>query len=162
MTCWCPGACLIWWRAGQAKGLLEFLPALVQASPSRRPRRFDIKTRFHHDLALAAGALLNVFSGGRGLDLNLHHEAKTGVLANLFTDLDMGRGNRPWASPGAGAAGPRAAFYNLRVALETLEEPAVQPPTQQPEGQASVTFPATGAQGWFCCPWHQLPTAVPR
>lgn len=36
--------------------------------------RFTIDTRFWHDIALGRGALLNVLTGGRAVDLNLHHE----------------------------------------------------------------------------------------
>ena len=37
--------------------------------------------RYYHDVALGRGAALNVLNGGRGLDLNLHHD--TGGRAGL-------------------------------------------------------------------------------
>lgn len=100
--------------------------------PATKPPRFDIQARFYHDLAATTGSALNVFSGGRALDLNTHHAG--GPLANLFTDIHAGLGNRLFASPGAGAAGPRATFYNLRVAAP--EPPQVPPQNQSVAGAA--------------------------
>lgn len=123
----------VWRREGHHALLLAACTNVLVA-------RFTVATRYWHDLALAGGSLLNAFSGGKGLDLNLHHEG--GPLANLFTDLSLGKGNRPWASPGGGPAGPRATFYNLRVAA---------PDAQLPE---KVAAPAAGGdQGlsWLSC-----------
>ena len=72
-----------------------------------------------------------MFSGGRALDLNIHHAG--GPLANLFTDIHTGLGNRLFASPGGGAAGPRATFYNLQAAAPEAPQ-APEPPPQAPGG----------------------------
>lgn len=37
-------------------------------------RRFTINALYWHDVALGRGALLNVLTGGKAVDLNLHHE----------------------------------------------------------------------------------------
>jgi len=38
------------------------------------PCSFTVDTRYWHDVAFGRGALLNVLTGGRAVDLNLHHE----------------------------------------------------------------------------------------
>ncbi|KAL4434078.1 hypothetical protein ABPG75_000519 [Micractinium tetrahymenae] len=57
-------------------------------------------TRFYHDVSLDALTHLSVVRGGSGLDLNMDtHRAAT--HNNLFTNLDIGMGTRPWESGGA-------------------------------------------------------------
>ncbi|KAL4419397.1 hypothetical protein ABPG77_003371 [Micractinium sp. CCAP 211/92] len=74
--------------------------------------RFRIGTRYYHDLAVTDGSLLNVFTAGSGFDLNVHTQA--GDLANLFSDLDSGLGNRLFDSPGATSPGAGTTFFNVR------------------------------------------------
>lgn len=76
---------------------------LLSASHSVLVARFRLDVRYFHDLAATNGALLNVFSGGSGLDLDIHSAAAP--LANLFTDLDIGAGSRLFASDGSTGAG---------------------------------------------------------
>lgn len=59
---------------GLCSDLCRFNLALADARPllSCFPSRFEIKVRYYHDLALAEGSLLNVFSGGTALDLSVH------------------------------------------------------------------------------------------
>lgn len=123
-TRWAP-ADAVWRREGHHALRLDSCTNVLVS-------RFLVGTRYWHDLALAGGSLLNAFTGGQGLDLNLHHEGAP--LANLFSDLSLGRGNRPWGSPGGGPAGPRATFWNLRVAA-----PDALPPEK-------VAAPASGAR----------------
>ncbi len=77
---------------------------------------FDIDAPYIHDLSveLASG---NVFAGGRGRDLCFdHHRAVP--HENLFTDIHVGRGRRPWASGGGADLGRHSAgrnvFWNIR------------------------------------------------
>jgi hypothetical protein len=53
-----------------------------------------------HDLTVSWGASLNVFTRGKGEDVNCDHH-RSGPFANLFTDINMGYGLRPFASGGA-------------------------------------------------------------
>lgn len=55
-------------QSGCASSRLRLLCLLLS------PRRLTIDARYWHDVALGRGALLNVLTGGRALDLNLHHE----------------------------------------------------------------------------------------
>ncbi|PSC74526.1 band 7 [Micractinium conductrix] len=91
-------------------------------------QRFLIDARYYHDLALGRGASLSVFNGGAGLDLNLHHES--GSYANLFTDLDMGYGDRPFDSPGSSITGRDSTYWNLRVTA--TQPPSPPPPSPRP------------------------------
>lgn len=78
---------------------------------------FVFKTRFIHDLTVSSGSYFNVFKRGSGVDLAFdHHErAPTG---NLFTDIDLGEGRRPFLCGGGAALGKNCAawgtFWNLR------------------------------------------------
>lgn len=120
--------------------------------------RFDVAAPYIHDLSveLASG---NVFAGGRGRDLCFDHH-KAVPYENLFTDIDLGRGKRPWWSGGGADLGRHSAgrnvFWNLRAAGE-LRPPAsewgpatlvfVGLKTSKPAGVASrapwvETFPA--------------------
>jgi len=77
---------------------------------------FNIRTRFVHDLTFGQTATGNVFSEGRGIDLcfDFHRFAP---YENLLTDIDLGRGTRPWASGGTQGKGRHAAagatFWNI-------------------------------------------------
>ena len=63
------------------------------------PCRFNIATRWIHDITVASGASVNVFSAGRGLDVNLDHH-RAAPFTNLVTDLNLGYGTRPFSSGG--------------------------------------------------------------
>lgn len=89
--------------------------------------RFDYQTRFIHDISVSLGAG-NVFSEGKGIDLCFDHH-KRAPYENLFTHLDLGRGNRPWHCGGGWDLGKhcaaRGTFWNLRS-----EQPLPYPPEE--------------------------------
>ena len=78
--------------------------------------RFQINTRFYHDLTVSRGSVGNVFSEGRGVDLSIDHH-RYAPYENLFTQLHAGAGKRVWKSGGGkgrGAhAGSGATFWNI-------------------------------------------------
>ncbi|KAL4431405.1 hypothetical protein ABPG75_006661 [Micractinium tetrahymenae] len=100
-------------------------------------QRFAINARYYHDVALGRGASLNVFNGGRGLDLNLHHDS--GSFGNLFSDIDTGYGDHTFDSPGSTATGPGGTFWNLRV---TASQPPSPPPPRPPPPSPSPPSPS--------------------
>ncbi|KAL4434216.1 hypothetical protein ABPG75_000657 [Micractinium tetrahymenae] len=77
---------------------------------------FYIRSRMIHDVAVT-GASMSVLERGQGADMNLDHH-RNGPFANLFTDIDVGKGSRPFYSGGAegrGANTGRATtFWNVR------------------------------------------------
>lgn len=72
--------------------------------------RFDFRTRFIHDISveLTTGC---VFSNGKGIDLNLDHHRRA-PYENLFSNLDLGEGERAFHSGGARGRGHHAAAGN--------------------------------------------------
>jgi hypothetical protein len=78
--------------------------------------RFDFQTIFLHDLSVenAAG---NVYSQGRGQALAFDHHKDT-PYENLFSDIDVGTGQRIWISGGGPSLGRETAgwatFWNIR------------------------------------------------
>ncbi len=78
---------------------------------------FAIRRRYVHDLTVERSAG-NVFRKGRADDLSMDHHKKA-PHANLFTDLDLGKGTRPWRSGGGAALGLHSGawgtFWNLRA-----------------------------------------------
>lgn len=79
---------------------------------------FDFQANYIHDISVeGARAAGNVISAGKGLDLSLDHH-KRAPNANLFTDLDCGRGGRVWMCGGGAELGRQSAgwetFWNLR------------------------------------------------
>ncbi|KAL4458163.1 hypothetical protein ABPG75_013028 [Micractinium tetrahymenae] len=99
--------------------------------------RFRITSRYYHDLAATDSSLLNVFTGGSALDLNLHHAR--GPLANLFSDLEVGAGRRLFVSPGGTKPGPLTTYWNLRV-----PSPPAAPPSPPPPSPPSPPPPESG------------------
>lgn len=63
-------------------------------------QNFDIRGKFHHDLSVESEySQFNVFRKGKGVDICIdHHNHDAGY--NLFTNLDMGIGSRPYFSGG--------------------------------------------------------------
>jgi hypothetical protein len=81
---------------------------------------FSVPKKFHHDLTLDHYPMLNVFENGQGVNLNMDHHGGS-VASNLFTNISLGAGSRPWASGGAAPSamphtGAYATFWNLRAA----------------------------------------------
>jgi len=75
---------------------------------------FHFRVRFLHDLTVenASGV---VFMQGSGPDLCFDHHTHL-PYENLFTEIDIGEGSRPWLSNGSmdPEAGARETFWNLR------------------------------------------------
>lgn len=80
--------------------------------------RFDFRHRFIHDLTVSILSAGNVFSSGRGVDLCFDHH-KRAPHANLFTDIDIGAGTRPWQSGGGADLGRHCGawttFWDIRA-----------------------------------------------
>lgn len=72
---------------------------------------FTMSKEFLHDVSIEWYTLGNVVSDGYGSDLNLDHH-RGAAFGNLFTNLHLGKGNRPFASSGAHGRGPHAGAYN--------------------------------------------------
>ncbi len=79
--------------------------------------RFDIQTRFIHDITVSRGSTGNVVSSGRGIDLALDHH-RYALHSNLFTDIDLGIGSRMFQSGGGAKLGRHSGafetFWNIR------------------------------------------------
>jgi hypothetical protein len=88
--------------------------------------RFDIRMRFVHDISVSGCAGV-VVSQGAGVDLCFDNH-KRAPYETLYTDIDVGKGARPWRSGGGDAlgkhAGARTTFWNVRGA-GPLPEPAI-------------------------------------
>lgn len=80
--------------------------------------RFDIATRFVHDLTVEGLASGNVFSKGRTVQMTFDHHANM-PFENLFTDIDAGDPSTLWSSGGRDDRGPktgaRSTFWNIRT-----------------------------------------------
>ena len=72
---------------------------------------FTISQEFLHDVSIEWYTHGNVISDGSGSDLNLDHH-RGAAFGNLFTNLQLGKGSRPFASSGAHGRGPHAGAYN--------------------------------------------------
>lgn len=87
---------------------------------------FDVRGRYVHDVTVSHCAG-NVIKGGRGADLCFDHH-KRAPYENLFTDIDLGAGTRPWMCGGGAAlgknCGARGTFWNLRAARSLAYPPA--------------------------------------
>ena len=82
---------------------------------------FEVDARFVHDISVAQGASGNVFSKGKGIDLNFDHHRRA-PFENLFTDIVAGKGDRIWLSSGGGGdtilsphSGVRETFWNIQA-----------------------------------------------
>lgn len=80
--------------------------------------RFRFDTKFIHDFTVLR-CTGNVISAGSGVDLSFDHH-KYAPYANLFTDIDVGAGNRTWKCGGGADLGKHSAawetFWNIRAA----------------------------------------------
>ena len=72
---------------------------------------FTIGKEFLHDLSIEWFTQGNVFSDGSGIDVNLDHH-RGAAFGNLFTNLHLGKGSRPFASSGAHGRGPHSGGFN--------------------------------------------------
>lgn len=89
-------------------------------------RGFDYRCRFIHDISVAHCAG-NVIMSGRGVDLCLDHH-KIAPHANLFTNIDLGVGSRPWASGGGKQLGKHAGAWNTYWNLRSQRPIGYPPP----------------------------------
>ena len=67
--------------------------------------------KVNHDLTNEWYAHGVVFTRGRGVDLCMDHH-RAAPYATLWTELDLGAGERPWRSGGRGDRGPHTAAYD--------------------------------------------------
>lgn len=74
--------------------------------------QFKFYKEFLHDLSIEWYTHGNVFSGGFGSDLNLDHH-RGAAFGNLFVELKLGKGTRPFASSGAHGRGPHSGAHNV-------------------------------------------------
>jgi hypothetical protein len=72
--------------------------------------RFDLKQKYVHDLTVDGYAFGTVWSKGKGVDLNFDHHGRA-PYGTLWTDIDIGRGSRPFDSGGAGNRLPGTGAY---------------------------------------------------
>ncbi len=114
---------------------------------------FHFKTRFMHDITVS-GCAGNVAAGGEGPDICFDHH-KHAPYENLFTDIDLGEGTRPWQCGGGAAlgkhTGARETFWNLRSRQSVSYPPAAfGPASMNLVGIHSDTAPITQTSGqWF-------------
>ncbi len=84
--------------------------------------RFDFRTKFVHDISVERTTGC-VISNGKGIDLNLDHHRRA-PYENLFSNLDLGQGDRAFDSGGATGRGHHAAagntYWNLRSKEKVL------------------------------------------
>ena len=87
---------------------------------------FDVKTKLVHDISVEWYALHTVFANGRGLDLNMDHHREANY-STLFSNIDCGKGTRPFNSGGSsdrGAhSGAYSTYWNIRATGELLLPP---------------------------------------
>ena len=76
--------------------------------------KFSIETCFVFTLKLQLLANGNVFSKGIGVNINLDHHGEA-PYENLFTDIEVGAGDRIWESGGRRESGARTTFWNVRI-----------------------------------------------
>ncbi|RYX80906.1 hypothetical protein EON83_26550 [bacterium] len=90
-------------------------------------RGFDFRIKFVHDISAEDSAAGNVIADGKGVDLCFDSH-KRFPHANLYTNIDIGKGNRMYSSGGGNALGRNSAawttFWNIRAA-----RPQAWPPT---------------------------------
>jgi hypothetical protein len=72
--------------------------------------KFDVRKKYVHDLTVDGYTMGTVFSDGTGLDLNMDHHGRA-PYGTLWTNLNLGRGTRAFASGGASNRLPCTAAY---------------------------------------------------
>jgi hypothetical protein len=79
---------------------------------------FAIENTSIHDITFQGGANGNVFSNGLGVDICFDYHKDTSYN-NLFSNIDLGKGSRPWqtgGSPGKTPVGDYNTFWNIKKA----------------------------------------------
>lgn len=96
---------------------------------------FAIEKKQLHDLTIEQFVSGNVFSNGSGIDICMDHH-RAAPYQNLFSNIDLGIGSRPFACGGGGDRGSHTAryatFWNIR-SDQPLELP-------EPDFGPSMTF----------------------
>ncbi len=87
---------------------------------------FDFQQRFIHDLTVSVLSAGNVFSNGRGVDICFDHH-KRAPHANLYTNIDIGAGTRPWRSGGGADLGRHCAAWTTFWGIQAEQSFARQP-----------------------------------
>lgn len=89
--------------------------------------RFDVRKTFVHDLTVDGYAFGTVWSRGKGVDLNMDHHGRA-PYGTLWTALDMGAGNRPFASGGSAGrmphSGAHSTYWNLKAKKDIPSPPS--------------------------------------
>jgi hypothetical protein len=88
--------------------------------------RFDVQTKFVHDISVEWYALHTVFSNGRGLDLNMDHHREANY-SSLFSQLDCGAGTRPFDSGGSRDRGAHSGAYSTYWNISGKQKLALPP-----------------------------------
>lgn len=91
--------------------------AIMVSGGDNLTTRFDFRVQYIHDITVTRGSIGNVFSDGKGVNVNFDHHRR-GPYENLFTNIDVGEGSRVWASGGGQGLGKhcaaRGTFWNIR------------------------------------------------
>lgn len=99
-----------------------------------------INATYSHDITVARVTMLNVFSRCKGYNLNLDHH-RGGPFGNLFSDIDLGCGLRPFGSSGLPENGAHAGrgemFTTCGLRRRAARCPATQHPTRPWGGRCS-------------------------
>jgi hypothetical protein len=82
--------------------------------------RFQVRTRFMHDVTVTSTSAGNVVSRGRGIDIALDHH-RHAPHSNLFTDLDLGLGSRMFQSGGGADRGRHSGAYETFWGIRSQE-----------------------------------------
>jgi hypothetical protein len=102
---------------------------------------FAVDTEFIHDLTVDTVACGNVFSRGRGRNLNFDHH-RVAPYENLFTEIDAGTGDRLWLSSGPSDGGPQSAARTTLWNVRAARPPAAVPPYPQITIVGMTAWPA--------------------
>lgn len=125
--------------------------------------RFDVRKRFYHDLTASQGTLLSVFSQGRGLDICMDNH-RGGPMANLFTNINLGRGTRAFQSSGRKDRGAHTGRGTAFWYVFSAAKPVVELPGCDYGPYLSFMLPkwkgsTCPAAGWWVGTWK---AALPR
>jgi hypothetical protein len=102
---------------------------------------FDFQTNYVHDLSVQGFQTHgNVFSNGKGLDVCFDHHGDRDH-SNVYTNIDLGDGNRWFLSGGAGgpASGAWETFWNIR-SVKNQTYPGKGSYSVAPFGPLSINF----------------------
>lgn len=114
--------------------------------------RFNIAAPYIHDLSTEQYGSGNVFSAGTGYNINLDHHMAS-PHQNLYTDISLGRGLRPFESGGGGNRGPNTTRYstlwNVRADNDIVLPTCAFGPMMTFVGVGSSTAGACSSMQWW-------------